>query len=660
MSLACVAGVHCEVVNTRQYICNGQRSQKCLGHRCEQKTIQRSWMNKKMYRFSISFQVLFRVCPLLFALLFTGNFTLTAGSTFTQSSNKIRLVSGRRQQGAFSRSRSHSLGYGLHSSKWPPKNFPLANKEAFIVTNQDGLTLDKCDPTEPCIGDRNCLAVNNDNKPCSGTFLCLCFPKNLTYCTASGQCQGGEICADTVFDVRQFCTSRGAVKSFSFLREADKSQSRPSPGLTLDACGSETVCKGDRTCTFIGQNPEFSDCDGRDQCFCLLPEPPVCFLSSDCDAGELCADTPLSEPPQCVSKKASDRHISISEVVRPEKSRGFTLDPCDTNTDCKANRKCFRFENDKPVPCQGLKACVCLPLMFENCKSTSECTSKNEICASTPFNKTPICTSMEARDAYEAVDQVLGPDVCPVKIQQDKPNQQLRLFSQRILERRHSRWEPWPFEKNGDAFLRYIKLETSQKIVGGLFSSENIMLYMAAILNPKFTSLCSGVLISPRWLLTAAHCGTESGYQVLLGRRLLTVQGGEFFTVTRAFRHPKYKANSSTRLYDIAVVEIEGGSLRDSNFMKVNADIRAPVVGSFVRAIGYGKISFNDVLKDKNPLALRQVDVPVISRDECNEAYSGIINPTTISRTGHLCFGSPRDRCGIWYVNSRNFECLLY
>lgn len=182
----------------------------------------------------------------------------------------------------------------------------------------------------------------------------------------------------------------------------------------------------------------------------------------------------------------------------------------------------------------------------------------------------------------------------------------------------------------------------SPRIVGGSIPDDDTRTHMAAFIDAR-TFICSGSLISPTWVITAAHCDIQLSMRVTVGGS--TVLGGQMHTIRAVYVHPSYnRFNSADTPYDIALVQLQSPAPDDSRFVHVNVNRSFPPPGAYTRVAGYGQTIQKQF--SGGPI-LRVVDVPVVAMSKCKRDYSraDMLLATRLREDVQLCAGLDAGGC---------------
>jgi secreted trypsin-like serine protease len=172
------------------------------------------------------------------------------------------------------------------------------------------------------------------------------------------------------------------------------------------------------------------------------------------------------------------------------------------------------------------------------------------------------------------------------------------------------------------------------QIVGGQPASTGEYPWMAALVsstvaNPQQGQFCGGSLVTPQWVVTAAHCVTgesASTIDVVVGINNLssgptTGSTGQRRKVSQIIVHPAY--NSATDDSDIALLRLGSAVTTNSTVSPITplgpgttwAD-----PGDMATVTGWGATSSGGASSN----ALLEVDLPIVSNTTCNNAVGGI------------------------------------
>lgn len=148
-------------------------------------------------------------------------------------------------------------------------------------------------------------------------------------------------------------------------------------------------------------------------------------------------------------------------------------------------------------------------------------------------------------------------------------------------------------------------------------------------------------MIAPNVVLTAAHCGSYNGKNVIVGAYEAgkTSNGAVSVKVTETKSHPSY--DSGTERNDFALLKLESSvaSLlpNTSIVFSINDDQDKPTDGQDLVVLGLGDTAEGGGA-DGAPDFLRDVTVQAISTDECNaqSSYNGQVDDDVMFCAGEL------------------------
>jgi len=174
--------------------------------------------------------------------------------------------------------------------------------------------------------------------------------------------------------------------------------------------------------------------------------------------------------------------------------------------------------------------------------------------------------------------------------------------------------------------------EAESRVFGGNDAKFQRYPYMAHIYNKAGQPYCAGTLVTPNYILSAAHCADDDSTPayVIIGKhsRLYYQKepGVERIDVKRVITHPDHRDGfdwiNDHLMNDIVLLELKASSRHTP--VKLSFDANRLKAGTGLRVMGWGTTSYDRT----RPEELQIADVDYIPNSVC-EKSKGKIRPTS-------------------------------